>query len=236
MSVCGASQMVRQSQACWDVRLSGQDWNGNPTKPEGPGGDFNPDSSKTSDNKINLFQWIHISNHYGEYFKYIMSIIPNEIRNTHMHIRDLGESRPPLRKKKKEREQKFYGTPVIHWAEGNVLVRNADSVEYKTQLTQGDYKRQKYRDGQSIKANANWQPQTAAVLILVYDRSNADWKGLIYAKGQSSQGPFSSYECTSNDTAVTYRAGPAGDARRNRNILISGHVTHHAQAKGKTKR
>lgn len=55
-------------------------------------------------------------------------------------------------KKKRKREQKFYGTPFAHWAEDNVLVRNADSVESKTHLTQGDFKRQTYRDGQSIQS------------------------------------------------------------------------------------
>lgn len=67
------------------------------------------------------------------------------------------------------------------------------------------------------------------------EKGKQDRKGLFYAKGQSSQGAFNSYECTSNDTAVTHRAGPAGDARRNRNILILGHFTHHSQAKDRAR-
>lgn len=49
----------------------------------------------------------------------------------------------PVEGEKKNRKQKFYGTPATHWAAYNGPVRNVDSAAYKTHLTQGDFKRQK---------------------------------------------------------------------------------------------
>lgn len=50
-----------------------------------------------------------------------------------------------------------------------------------------------------------------------------DKEELVYVKGQSSQGTeFSSYVCTSGDTAATFTAKYAENARRNRSILKLG--------------